>query len=105
MSTTPFNAPNPASLAPLRRPPCRIRPPFNMDGPVPIGDQQPGEPADEWLARRHADRVAALLEPLDGVQLGEHDRRVIEWLADWETSVVGTVTSILYRARTAGGAW
>jgi hypothetical protein len=56
-------------------------------------------------ARRHADRVAALQEPLDSIELGEHDRRVIEWLVDHDTAVVGTVASLLYRARTAGGAW
>jgi hypothetical protein len=104
-STIPFNAPNPTSVAPLRRPPRRIRPPFNMDGPGHSDAQQVGETADQWRARQHADRVAALLEPLDGIVLGEHDRDVVEWLADRDTSVVGTVVSLFHRVRAVGGAW
>jgi len=49
----------------------------------------------------HTDRVAALLEALDGVELGAYDRRTIEWLANWDTGVVGTLASLFYRARAA----
>jgi hypothetical protein len=42
------------------------------------------------------------LEPLDGVELGAHDLRIINWLADWDTSVIGTVASLFYRARAVG---
>ncbi|WP_143532087.1 hypothetical protein [Saccharothrix sp. ALI-22-I] len=101
MSTTHFST----STTPLRRPPQRLRPPFDMEDVGHLDDRRPGENTGQWRARRHTDRVAALLEPLDGIELGEHDRRIIEWLADHDTSVVGTVASLLYRARTAGGAW
>ncbi|WP_165960466.1 hypothetical protein [Actinocrispum wychmicini] len=43
-----------------------------------------------------------MLEALDGIELGAHDRRIIAWLAEWGTSTVGTVVSLLYRIRTAG---
>ncbi|QFZ17732.1 hypothetical protein [Saccharothrix syringae] len=76
-----------------------------MEDSGPVDSQQPGETTDRRRTRRHADRVIALLEPLDGVELGEHDRRVIEWLATHDTSVVGTVASLLYRARAVDGAW
>jgi hypothetical protein len=96
--------PSPAVRAPLWHEPRRIRPPFNMDGREPSDDHRIGETTDQWRAHRHADRVAALLEALDGVELGTYDRRIIEWLADWDTSVVGTVASLFYRARTTDGA-
>ncbi len=100
MSTTHF----PTLTTPLRRPPRRVRPPFDMEDSGPF-DSQPGETTDQRCARQHADRVTALLEPLDGVELGEHDRHVIEWLATHDTSVVGTFASLLYRARAVDGAW
>lgn len=101
MSTTHF----PTPTTPLRRPPRRVRPPFDMSGAETLDGQQPDETTNQWRARRHADRATALLEPLDGVELGEHDRHVIGWLADQGTSIVGTVASLLYRARAVDGAW
>lgn len=94
--------PYPTAAAALRRKPRRIRPPFNVNSYDPADSRQAGETADQWRSRRHADQVAALLEALDGVELGDYDRRIIEWLADWDTSVVGTVASLFYRARAAG---
>jgi hypothetical protein len=97
---------HPTDVAPLQHEPRRIRPPFNMDGYEPVDHQLPGETAEQWRARRHAERVAALLEALDGVELGAYDRRIIGWLADWDTSVIGTIASLIYRARatdTSGG--
>lgn len=87
-------------MTPLHRPPRRIRPPFNVDS-YASDDQRTGETSDQWRARRQADRVAALLESLDGVELGEYDRRIIDWLAGWDTETVGAVASLLYRARAA----
>ncbi|MEU4740990.1 hypothetical protein AB0G02_11075 [Actinosynnema sp. NPDC023658] len=101
MSTTHF----PSPTTPLRRPPRRLRPPFDMEDSGTFDSQQPDETTDQLRAHRHADRVTALLEPLDGVELGKHDRHVIEWLATHDTSVVGTIASLLYRARATGGAW
>ncbi|ALG12340.1 hypothetical protein [Kibdelosporangium phytohabitans] len=85
-------------IAPLNRAPRRIRPPFDVDSYEP-DPYRFGETNDQWRARRHADRVAALLEPLDGVDLGAYDRRIIDWLADWDIETVGTIASLIYRAR------
>ncbi|WP_254876522.1 hypothetical protein [Streptomyces sp. CAI-85] len=47
-----------------------------------------------------AEQGAALLAVLAeaGVELGEHDRRIVEWLAGWEWSTVATVASWVRRA-------
>ena len=87
---------------PLDREPRRIRPPFDAATYAPT-ERQAEETAEAWRARVHTDRVAALTEALDRVELGAYDRRIIEWLADWEVSTVGTVASLFYRARQAGG--
>ncbi len=108
MTTNNTGQPRPRSphLAPLQHPPRRIRPPFDIASHDTADDHRNGETTDP-LARGHADRVTALLEPLDGIELGAHDRRILDWLADWDTSTVGTIASLLYRARaidTADGA-
>lgn len=86
--------PDMSQLCPLNREPQRVRPPFDIEKGVHTMDTPGGQ----------QDRVNALLEALDGVELGEHDRRIVEWLASWDTSVVGTVASLFYRARRAGDA-
>jgi hypothetical protein len=98
MTTDNTAQPRPHSprLAPLQHPPRRIRPPFDTSHDT-AGDQndQTTQPPD----RGHADRVTALLEPLDGIELGAYDLRILEWLADWDTPTIGTIASLLYRAR------
>lgn len=74
-------------LGPLRREPRRIRPPFDIFDQAAVSGQQ--------------DRVDALREALGDVELGEYDHRIVEWLATWDVSVVGTVVSWIYRARQA----
>jgi hypothetical protein len=46
------------------------------------------------------DSLAALLQELEaaGVHLGTHDRRIAEWLANWEWSTVATIASWIKRA-------
>jgi len=87
-------------VPPLHHPPRRYRPPFDAATYIPV-EQRADETEAEWRTRAHADRVAALTEPLDGVELGEQDRRILAWLAGWDTDTVGTVASLLYRARAA----
>lgn len=82
-------------LAPIQHQPSRARPPFDVIG---IAHQLWESEADGPDARR-ADRVAALLEALDGIELGAHDRRIVGWLVEWEISTVGTIASWLYRVR------
>ncbi|TCO59244.1 hypothetical protein EV192_10485 [Actinocrispum wychmicini] len=83
--------------APLQHAPHRVRPPFNVAENL-RPRRTVHDDGDAW----REDRVAALLEALDGIELGAHDRRIIAWLAEWGTSTVGTVVSLLYRIRTAG---
>ncbi|MFK0297273.1 hypothetical protein ACIQU6_43330 [Streptomyces sp. NPDC090442] len=47
---------------------------------------------------------AALAEAFAGVELGAHDRLIIEWLAGWDSPTVATLASLVIRARKAGGA-
>ena len=88
------------AVVPLQHGPHRIRPPFDVA--VPTDDHRSDDTTAEWQAGRHTVRVAALLEPLGGIELGAYDRRIIEWLAGWDTSVIGTVASLFYRARAVG---
>jgi hypothetical protein len=44
---------------------------------------------------------AALAQVLDGLELGDHDRRILNWLCDRDTSAVATVCSWILRARAA----
>lgn len=88
--------------APLNREPRRIRPPFDADTYEPRIEQRADETADQWRARYEANDVNALLEALEGVELGTYDRKIINWLANWDTGTVGTIASLLYRARAAG---
>jgi len=71
----------PTMPGPLNRAPRRIRPPFDTDTYDPVDHQRADETLQEWRDRRLGLRVAALLAPLDGIDLGTHDDRVITWLA------------------------
>lgn len=87
---------------PLHHAPRRIRPPFDADTYLPADHQRADETPDQWRARTQADTVAALLEPLAGIELGPYDHKILGWLADWDIDTVGTIASLLYRARAAG---
>lgn len=68
--------------------------------PIPAG---PIESAP-WTALNIEDIPAALAEAFDGIELGAYDRRIIEWLANWDGPTVATIASMVIRARKAGGA-
>ncbi|MEU5607976.1 hypothetical protein AB0H03_04330 [Streptomyces sparsogenes] len=57
-----------------------------------------------WTALDSADFPAALAEAFAGVELGAYDRRIIDWLANWDAPTVATLASLVIRARKAGGA-
>ncbi len=84
-------------LGPLNVAPVGIRPPFDQRPPRQPYDQD----VERWRAARIADKAAAITEALDGVDLGSYDRTMIEWLAGWDEPTVGTLVSLLYRAREA----
>lgn len=46
----------------------------------------------------------ALLQTLNGIQLGAYDLRIVDWLATWEPSTVAVICSWIHRARAQGGA-
>lgn len=83
---------------PLDRAPRAYRVPFDVVRP-----EAPYDPdRDRWRAARRADRVAALLETLDGIELGDYDRRIAEHLAgSLDTPELGAVVSWVLRARAA----
>jgi hypothetical protein len=65
-------------------------------------DRRPGEAIHHWRDRLHSDRVAVLLDALNGVELSTRDRRIIDWLATWEPGTVETITRLFERIRAAG---
>lgn len=85
-------------VGPLNRDPVNVRPPFDQ-WPDPI-EQRAGESIAEWRARYRANYLDALREAIGpDIALGDYDREIIDWLASWDASVVGTVCSLFYRLR------
>lgn len=78
-------------LRPLHTMPIGIRAPFDVRRPI-VHD----------LEASRLDYLDALMTPLAGIELGAYDHRMIGWLAGWDTPTVGTVASLLHRARSAG---
>ena len=56
---------------------------------------------EAWRRAVHLDRVAALLEPLAGLDLSEREHAIIEWLAGWDIPTVAAMVRILWTARAA----
>ena len=77
-------------LRPLDVEPVSVRFPFDVRQPL-VRD----------VAVVRADYLAALREPLAGIPLGAYDERLLAWLAGWDVPTVGTVASLLHRARAA----
>ena len=50
------------------------------------------------------ERAEILAGVLAGIELGAWDRRIVEWLAGWDTCTALTVASLIARARAAGPA-
>jgi hypothetical protein len=76
-------------LAPLETEPVSVHAPYIT------------YPEGHYRREDTAERRAALLEALHGVQLGAYDRGVLRWLVEWEISVVAVVVSLLWRVRHA----
>ena len=51
-----------------------------------------------------AEQAQILAGVLAGIELGAWDRRIVEWLAGWDTCTALTVASLIDRARAAGPA-
>lgn len=77
-------------LRPLDTEPVSVRAPFDIRRPL-VRD----------VNAVLLDYLAALHEPLAGIPLGTYDERILTWLAGWDVPTVGTVASLLHRARAA----
>ena len=77
-------------LRPLHAEPVSVRAPYDVRRPL-IRD----------VAARRLDYLAALHEPLNGIPLGTYDEQIIRWLAGWDVPTVGTLASLVHRARAA----
>jgi hypothetical protein len=51
-----------------------------------------------------AEQAQILAGVLAGIELGAWDRRIVHWLAGWDSCTVLTVASLIARARAAGPA-
>ena len=49
-----------------------------------------------------ADRLAVLLDALDGVVISDAERRSLAWLAGWEQHAIENITAVIRRARAVG---
>jgi hypothetical protein len=82
----------PITLAPLR-----VRPPYDQRDVA--GEQRQNETIHQWWDRRCADGFAALLTPLEGIDLSDYERHTLRWLAGREDSTIAVVAALLHRAR------
>jgi hypothetical protein len=70
----------------------------------PVRDRAPGPRGGPAVGASRAASTegnrAMLLDTINaaGVQLGEYDRRIIDWLAGWETATCAVVASLIARA-------
>jgi hypothetical protein len=49
-----------------------------------------------------AERAWYIEAALGGIELGRYDRRIVDWLAQWDDYTARLVVSLLVRARRAG---
>ena len=82
----------PITIAPLR-----VRPPYDQRDVA--GDQGQNETISQWWDRRCADGFAALLTPLEGINLSDYERHTLRWLAGREDATIAVVAALLHRAR------
>jgi len=85
-------------FGPIEREPWRPRPPYDQ----PITEAERHERMVRIRAGHGNDeRLAALLEPLDGMEVAPYEHRILAWLAGWEDSTVAVVAALRHRARAA----
>ncbi|MGD9526857.1 MAG: hypothetical protein AB7L91_14885 [Dehalococcoidia bacterium] len=84
-------------VAPILRAPWALTPPYDTRDRSLF--RQPDESAEQAHNRLVARKLAVLLEPLDGVPLSDYERRVLTWVACWETHTVAVLAALLRRAR------
>ena len=94
--------PDPTTHQPITREPRRVRPPYDV--PDRQFDHLTTSDPGAWRRALLLDRIAALAEPLAGLQLTPLEHRIVEFLADGEVHVVGVLANLLWRAREASPA-
>ena len=88
-----------AAPAPLDHEPRSVRPPFDVRDDR-FNHLRVTDP-EGWRRAVHLDRVAALLEPLNGLDLSEREHAIVGWLAGWDIPTVAPVVRLLWAARAA----
>jgi hypothetical protein len=83
---------------PIERPAHAVRPPYDVRDHR-LNHLQTDTAA--WRVAVRLDRVAALLEPLAGLLLSEHEHRVVEHLAGDDVPTVAVLARLLWAARLA----
>ena len=68
---------------------------YAPDGPLEMAPRGP-------FARDLNLRREAFTAALAGVDLGAYDRRIVDWLVNWDDPTCRTVVSLIWRARLAG---
>jgi hypothetical protein len=77
----------------------------------PYETEQQAHAASLWATHGKAQgmdmdaaNMADLAAELSGIELGTYDRRIVEWLANWEPSTVAVICGLISRAHAAGQA-
>lgn len=73
-------------------------------GPIDTAPNSLTPPHREYLGEGSTQFRGALLQALDGVELGAYDRRIVDWIGGWDVPTVAVVVSLLHRARAASTA-
>jgi len=68
---------------------------WELDEPRPGTDSFAEAMVPQW----QADRLATLLDALDGVPISEAERRSLAWLCGFEAATVENVAAVIRRAR------
>ena len=85
--------------APLDREPRSVRSPFEIRDDR-FDSMRTTDPEGHRRAV-HLDHVAALLEPLAGIELSERESAVLAWTAGWDIPTVAVWVRLLWAARMA----
>jgi hypothetical protein len=84
---------------PITTAPLRVRPPYDQRDIE--GTQGPNENIYHWWDRRRADGLAALLTPLEGIDVSDYEWQILHWLTGREDSTIAVIGALLHRARAA----
>lgn len=92
--------PDPTTHLPIIREPRRLRPPHDL--PDHGFDHLMASDSDARRRALRLDRLAALIEPLAGLEVTDYEHGILEHLAQGgETHVVAVLAGLLWRAREA----